>query len=109
MTSSQPTLEGAEFAPEFVNAVHGGLDKVLGTSGTTSILFHIKMGEALPDAAEFHKRLLAIFGAQGTMSLERAIVKDLATRLKWSLDLMKIEGAFDFNNTMAVMEKGVKA
>jgi hypothetical protein len=107
--TSQSTLEGAEFAPEFVNAVHGGLDKVLGASGTNSVLFHIKMGEALPDSVEFHKRLLAIFGALGTLSLERAIVKDLATRLRWSLDLMKIEGAFDFNTTMAAMEKGVKA
>jgi hypothetical protein len=67
------------------------------------------MEEALPDAAEFHKKLLSIFGEQGTMSLERAIVKDLATRLRWSLDMMKIEGAFDFKATMATIEKGVEA
>jgi hypothetical protein len=69
----------------------------------------MKIGDTLPDSVEFHKRLLTIFGAQGTLSLERAIVKDLATRLKWSLDLLKIEGAFDFNVTMAAIEKGVKA
>ena len=39
----------------------------------------------LPEPGEFHKKLLALFGAQGTLSLERAIVKDLAIRLKWSL------------------------
>jgi hypothetical protein len=42
------------------------------------------------------------------LSLERAIVKDLATRLKWSLDLIDIEGAFDFDATMRAVEKGAK-
>jgi hypothetical protein len=87
--------------------VHGGLGKVLGVSGTTSVLSHMKMLEDLPDAAKLHSKLVTIFGEQGTLSLERAIVKDLATRLKWSLDLMKIEGAFDFKATMSSIEKGV--
>jgi len=98
-----------DFATTFNSAVHGALDKILGQSGTEAVLSHMKMAYALPDPVEFHKKLLALFGPQGTLSLERAIVKDLARRLKWSLDVLKIEGAFDFNATMRAVEKGVKA
>ena len=109
MKSALLTAEKKEFAPSFLDAVHGGLDKVLGVSGTASVLFHMKMTADLPDPVEFHSKLLAIFGEKGTLSLERAIVKDLALRLRWSLDLMKIEGAFDFKATMTAMEKGDRA
>jgi hypothetical protein len=95
-----------DFATSFNFAVHGGLDKVLGQSGTAAVLSHMKMAHNLPEPGEFHRKLLALFGAQGTLSLERAVVKDLATRLKWSLDLLNIEGAFDFDATMRAVEKG---
>jgi hypothetical protein len=98
-----------DFATSFEYAVHGGLDKVLGQSGTAAVLFHLKTAHGLPNPREFHNRLLALFGPQGTVSLERAIVKDLALRLKWSLDLLDIEGAFDFYATMRVVEKGARA
>ena len=88
------------------NAVHGGLDKVLGQSGAEAVLSHMKMTNNLPDPAEFHKKLLALFGAQGTLSLERAIVKDLAIRLKWSLALLKMEDSFDFSATMRARREG---
>jgi hypothetical protein len=97
---------GEDFATAFDYAVHVGLDKVLGHSGTTAVLFHMKMDAGVPDPAEFHKRLLSLFGPEGTVSLERAIVKDLATRLKWSLGLLNIEGAFDFDATMRAVERG---
>ena len=97
-----------DFAATFTSAVHGGLDKVLGQSGTEAVLVHMKMTNNLPDAVEFHKKLLALFGAQGTLSLERAIVKDLALRLKWSLTLLNVEDAFDFHATMLALEKGVQ-
>jgi hypothetical protein len=98
-----------DFATSFNFAVHGGLDKVLGQSGTAAVLFHMKMARGLPLPGEFHKKLLALFGPQGTLSLERAIVKDLATRLQWSLDLLDIEGAFDFDKTMRAVERGARA
>jgi hypothetical protein len=98
-----------DFATSFNYAVHGGLDKVLGQSGTAAVLSHMKMARGLPEPGEFHKKLLALFGKQGTVSLERAIVRDLAIRLKWSLDLLDIEGAFDFDETMRAVEKGAKA
>ena len=98
-----------DFATSFDNAVHGGLDKVLGQSGTAAVLFHLRTARGLPKPGEFHNKLLALFGPQGTISLERAIVKDLALRLKWSLDLLNIDGAFDFDETMRVVEKGVRA
>jgi len=98
-----------DFATSFNYAVHGGLDKVLGQSGTAAVLSHMKMARGLPEPGEFHKKLLALFGKQGTISLERAIVRDLAVRLKWSLDLLDIEGAFDFDETMRAVEKGAKA
>jgi len=109
MVNSLPNASGAEeFAATFASAVHGGLDKVLGRSGAEAVLLHMKMTDDLPDAAEFHKKLLALFGAQGTLSLERAIVKDLAIRLKWSLALLKMEDSFDFNATMHAIEKGLR-
>ena len=108
MKSLEGASEEEEFATTFNNAVRGGLDKVLGQSGSAAVLSHLKMTDNLPDPVEFHKNLLALFGTQATLSLERAIVKDLARRLKWSLDLLKIEGAFDFNATMRAVEKGVK-
>ncbi|MGA2665076.1 MAG: hypothetical protein ABSF83_09045 [Nitrososphaerales archaeon] len=100
---------GEDFADTFRTSVHGGLDKVLGQSGADAVLMHLKMTDNLPDPAEFHKKLLALFGAQGTLSLERAIVKDLAMRLRWSLAVLKIEDSFDFSATMRALERGVKA
>jgi hypothetical protein len=97
-----------DFATTFTSAVHGGLDKVLGQSGTEAVLVHMKMTNNLPDVIEFHKKLLALFGVQGTLSLERAIVKDLALRLKWSLALLNIEDTFDFHATMLALEKGAQ-
>jgi hypothetical protein len=97
-----------DFATTFNIAVHGGLDKVLGQSGAQAVLLHMKMAHGLPDPVEFHKKLLALFGPPATLSLERAIVKDLAQRLKWSLEVLSIEGAFDFNATMRAVEKGAK-
>ena len=98
-----------DFATSFNYAVHGGLDKVLGQSGTAAVLSHMKMARGLPEPGEFHKKLLALFGQQGTISLERAIVRDLAVRLKWSLDLLDIAGTFDFDATMRQVGKGAKA
>ena len=98
-----------DFAAVYANAIHGGLDKVLGHSGATAALYHTKMTNNLPDPAEFHKKLLGLFGLEGTLSLERAIVKDLALRLQWSLDLLNIEGSFDFNNTIHAVRSGAKA
>ncbi len=100
---------GKEFAASFNFAVHGGLDKVLGQSGTAAVLIHMNMAHGLPEPGEFHKRLLALFGEQGTMSLGRAIVKDLAARLEWSPDLSSIEGAFDFGATMRAVEKWTRS
>jgi hypothetical protein len=97
------------FSVAFASAVHGGLDRILGQSGAEAVLLHMKMTNDLPDPAEFHRKLLTLFGAQGTLSLERAIVKDLAIRLSWSLSLLKIEDSFDFSETMRAIEKGAKA
>ncbi|MDA4128991.1 MAG: hypothetical protein OK422_06020 [Thaumarchaeota archaeon] len=102
------TSRAEDFATTFANAVHGGLDKVLGQSGAAAVLSHMKMANNLPDPAEFHKKLLALFGLQATVSLERAIVKDLVTRLRWALDLLNLEGDFDFSATMRRIERGVK-
>ena len=85
------------------------MDKVLGQSGADAVLMHMKMTDNLPDPAEFHRKLLALFGAQGTLSLERAIVKDLAIRLRWSMAVIGKEDSFDFSATMRAIEKGVKA
>jgi hypothetical protein len=101
--------ETEDFPTTFANAVHGGLDKVLGQSGAAAVLSHIKMTNSLPDPAEFHKKLLALFGENATLSLERAIVKDLVRRLKWALELLSIEGTFDFSEIMLKIRKGVKA
>ena len=98
-----------DFADTFRTSVHGGLDKVLGQSGADAVLMRMKMTDDLPDPAEFHRKLLALFGPQGALSLERAIVKDLAIRLRWSLTVLKMEESFDFSETMRAMEKGVRA
>jgi hypothetical protein len=98
-----------EFAATFTSAVHGGLDKVLGQSGADAVLVHMKMTNDMPDPAEFHRKLLALFGAQGTLSLERAIVKDLAIRHRWSPTVLKEGDSFDFSATMRAIEKGVRA
>ena len=98
-----------DFAVTFTSAVHGGLDKILGQSGADAVLMHMKMTNNLPDPAEFHRKLLALFGPQGALSLERAIVKDLAIRLRWSLTVLKMEDSFDFSATMRAIEQGVKS
>jgi hypothetical protein len=110
LTNSLPPEPSTEsFTVTFASAVHGGLDKVLGQSGADAVLVRMEMTNSLPDPAEFHKKLLALFGAQGTLSLERAIVKDLAIRLKWSLGLLKMEDTFDFGATMRTIERRTKA
>lgn len=101
--------ETEDFPTTFANAVRGGLDKVLGQSGAAAVLSHMKMTSSLPDPTEFHKKLLALFGEQATLSLERAIVRDLVRRLKWALELLSIEGTFDFSATMLKIRKSVKA
>jgi hypothetical protein len=68
----------------------------LGESGTESVLSSMKMVDDFPDPPEFDKKPLASFGAIGAQSLERAIVRDLALMFKWSIDLMKTKGTFDF-------------
>jgi hypothetical protein len=108
LNSMSETSETEDFPTTFANAVHGGLDKVLGESGAAAVLTHLKMTNNLPDPAEFHKKLLALFGEQATLSLERAVVKDLVKRLKWALELLSIEGPFDFSATMHRIQKGVK-
>jgi len=97
-----------DFAAKFKSAVHAGLDKVLGQSGTSAVLVHLKMTNNLPDAARFHEKLLVLFGARAATSLERAIVRDLAARLDWSLDDSNIEGAFDFSATVGAAMEGAK-
>jgi len=109
LNSMSGNSETEDFPTTFANAVHGGLDKVLGQSGASAVLTHLKMTNNLPDPAEFHRRLLALFGEQATISLERAIVKDLVRRLKWALELLSIEGPFDFSATMHRIQRGVKA
>jgi len=109
LNSMSGTSETEDFPTTFANAVHGGLDKVLGQSGAAAVLSHMKMTSSLPDPAEFHKKLLALFGEKATLSLERAIVKDLVRRLKWALELLSIEGPFDFSATMLKIQKSVKA
>jgi hypothetical protein len=109
LSSSSVTPGKEDFATAFNNAVHAGMDKVLGQSGTAAVLFHMKMTNSLPDPAEFHKKLLILFGAQGTLSLERAIVKDLIIRLKWALDLLSMQGTFDFDATMRKIMEGVRS
>jgi hypothetical protein len=68
----------------------------------------MKMTSSLPDPGEFHKKLLALFGEQATLSLERAIVRDLVRRLKWALELLNLESTFDFSAIMLKIKEGVK-
>ena len=110
MNSLSATSEEEDFATTFASAVRGGLDKVLGQSGAAAVLSHMTVASStFPDPAEFHKKLLALFGPQATLSLERAIVKDLMRRLKWALELLSIEGAFDFSATMHKIQKRAKS
>jgi len=109
LSSMSTKLEEEDFATTFANSVREGLDKVLGQSGAAAVLSHMKMTSSFPDPAEFHKKLLALFGPQATLSLERAIVKDLVRKLKWALELLSIDGPFDFSATMHKIQKRVKA
>jgi hypothetical protein len=109
MKASPARQARQEFTPSYLDAVHDGLNKILGESGTASVLIHMKTVDAFPDPPELTKKLLAIFGVIGAQSLERAIVKELALRLKWSLDFMKMEGTFDFNATIGAIESSAKA
>ncbi|HEV2389877.1 MAG TPA: hypothetical protein VGS04_04050 [Nitrososphaerales archaeon] len=95
------------FATAFNDSVHAGLDKVLGHSGTEAVLVHMKMADGLPDPVEFHTKLLALFGPAGTLSLEKAIVKNLA--LGKSFEILEIDGVLDFNATIGLVQKGARA
>jgi len=109
MANSFSAESGTEaFATAFAEAVHVGLDKVLGHSGTEAVLVHMEMDNGFPSPGEFHKRLFALFGERGSSSLERAILKNLATSLKWSLDSLRVEGAFDFDATIRAAENGAR-
>ena len=108
MNSLPETSEVDDFPTSFTNAVHGGLDKVLGQSGAAAVLTHLKMTDGLPDPVEFHTKLLALFGEQATLSLERAIVKDLVRRLKWAFELLAVEGRFDFSETIDKIQNGMR-
>jgi hypothetical protein len=95
------------FATAFDDSVHVGLDKILGHSGTAAVLAHMKMADGVPDPAEFHIELLALFGPAGTLSLEKAITKHLTTGR--SLEVLEIDGVLDFNATINSVRKAVNA
>jgi hypothetical protein len=65
------------------------------------------MSDGLPDPGEFHDRLLGLFGKDGALSLERTIVKDLATKLRWSTELPPVSGTFDFDAIIRAAAKRV--
>jgi hypothetical protein len=107
MANSLPAEAGTgDFATTFAEAVHVGLDKVLGHSGTEAVLSHMEMDNGFPSPGEFHRRLFALFGERGSSSLERAILKNLATSLKWSPGSLGMEGALDFDATIRAAENG---
>jgi hypothetical protein len=95
------------FATAFDDSVHAGLDKVLGHSGTEAVLAHMKMANGFPSPAEFHAKLLALFGAAGALSLEKAVVKHLT--IGKSLEVLEIDGVFDFDATVNSVRKHVTA
>lgn len=95
------------FAVSFNDSVHAGLDKILGHSGTEAVLAHMQMADGLPDPVEFHAKLLVLFGPAGALSLEKAVVKHLATTK--SLEVSETDGVLDFGATMNSVQKGMKA
>jgi hypothetical protein len=97
---------GAIFAAAFDDSVHVGLDKILGHSGTEAVLVHMKMADGLPGSAEFHAKLLALFGPAGTLSLERSILKHLMREK--SYDVLEKDGVLDFDATVSLVRRGVK-
>jgi hypothetical protein len=58
-----------------------GIRYVISESGLKAILFRIDLGQYIDDPAEFHRNLYSIF-KEGSIVLEKAIIKELHSRLK---------------------------
>lgn len=97
-----------DFAQVFEDSVRAGLNNVLGQSGASAVLIHLQMVNDLLDPSEFHKSLLKLFGPQGTLSLERAVLKELITRLRRPVPLPKSLDGFDFSTLIRVIKEGDK-
>ena len=69
-----------KFAQTFQDCIFGVLRHVLGEVGLKAILLNMESGHYIDDPGEFHRGLHSILGS-GAVVLERAIVKELFSRL----------------------------
>lgn len=69
-----------KFVQTFQDCVFDVLCHVLGEVGLKAILLNMEFGHYIDDPGEFHRGLHSILGS-GALVLERAIVKELFSRL----------------------------
>ena len=69
-----------------------GIRHVISESGLKAVLFRIDLGYYVDDPAELHRNLYSIF-KEGSIVLEKAILKEFCSRLKVPY---VGEGDFDF-------------
>ena len=105
MKLSLPSVEPGSFASEFADAVRTGLSNLVGESGTQAVMFYTDMPVGRLEPAEVDRRLVALFGEQATVCIEREIILDLLTRLDLPLEA-KSDGNFDF---VAIVQAAKKA
>jgi hypothetical protein len=74
-----------KFSEKLHECILDGLEYILGEIAMKAVIFYIELGDCIEDPSEFHKNLYAIFG-EGTLILEKTIVKELFRRLNLSCE-----------------------
>jgi len=85
-----------KFSETLNECIIEGLRSVLGEGGVKAVLFSIEYGQHIDDPEEFHRYLFLIFG-EGTLALEKVIVRKLFQRLN-----MPYEEKGDFSLSSSV-------
>ena len=91
----------AEFAQTFHDCIFDVLSQVLGEVGLKAVLLNMEFGNYIDDLGEFHRGLHSILDS-GALVLERAVVKELFSRLGLPYE----EGCdFDFAECVATARR----
>jgi len=72
--------EVRDFSSILRESTEYALRSIIGDGGAKVAFFHLKLGECMDDPAEVDKRFTSMF-KMGTLVLEKAIVKELQTRI----------------------------
>ena len=81
------------------DSIFTSLRDVLGDDGLQVISYHFRLNEYARHPSKFHRHLALVFGKDGSIILERTIVKELFNRIGVPYEE---RGIFDFESSVSL-------